>query len=184
MNIDTTSRPGSRPWLAALVAALLSTLAATFLVTPANASSGPILTLQRTRCYHSAGVGTAQVPAPGLQPKPYVNNDPNVVVIGDDSQRVTYRPYLMRWNGTAWRIVQYGPVFTGRTGKLYDTWDRAGGLWTVRFTIDPQAKKYYKFGAQIWWLADAHHAAGYASGAGQHLQWLAGAWKWTPYCTF
>jgi hypothetical protein len=55
----------------------LTALAVTGLAAPANAPSGPILTLRRTHCYTRAtGLGTAQVPAPGLRPMPSITGTP------------------------------------------------------------------------------------------------------------
>lgn len=184
MNTQISSRQQVRRLRLIFIAAVLATLSTTGLAAPADAASGQILTLQKNYCYNPAnGLGTAQVPAPGLRPMPR-NYNPNISVVGDDSQRVTYRPYLQRWTGTSWVIDRHGPVFTGTTGMVYTTWDQSNGLWTPTFTVDPRLKRYYRFGAEIWWNADAHHAAGYAAGIGLHLQWSGTLWYWTDYCTF
>jgi hypothetical protein len=73
---------------------------------------------------------------------PSINRNPKVMVIGDDSQRSIYRPYLMRWTGAGWRLARYGPMVTGRTSMQYDTWDRSGGPWTVPVTVDPAPRSH------------------------------------------
>jgi hypothetical protein len=150
----------------------------------ANAANPGVTVSQLTACYTTLGVGRAQVAAPAPRPMPYINTSPNVHVIGDNSQAVTYRPYLRRWTGTAWVIDRYGPTFTGTTSAMYTTWNQNGGLWSYSFTIDPSRAKYYQFGAEVWWHADAHHGSSYAYGIGEHQQYRNGYWYGTSYCTF
>lgn len=179
----TPHRRGATRLATVLTASILAALASIGFAGRAEAASGPIATQQRTYCYVTNGVGRAQVPAPGVQPMPYIAA-PGTVLVGDNTQRVVYRPYVERWTGSTWAVVGYGPTFTGTTGQLYNTWNQSGGLWTASIAIDVRTQKHYRFGAEIVWLADAHHFAGDARGLGEHLQLRGGTWYWANYCSF
>lgn len=176
----TTLRRSYQALLACVLALGLSLAGAQ----AAGAASSTFLLSQLTGCVTTLGVGRAHVSPPTPGPMPYINTSPNVHVIGDNTQAVTYRPYLRRWTGSAWVIDRYGPVFTGTTSGLYTTWNQNGGVWSHTFTIDPSRARYYQFGAEVWWHADAHHGSYYAHAIGEHQQYRNGYWYVTNYCTF
>jgi hypothetical protein len=105
------------------------------------------------------------------------------MVIGDDSQRSFYRPYLMRWTGAGWRLARYGPMVTAARACCTTLGTGPADRGQFPLPSTPAPRSHYRFGAEIWWLADAQHSAGYTYGASTTATSTAGrkrppAYRW------